>query len=483
MAYELKQELKISQKLLLTPQMQLAIRLLQLSRQELVETIREELEENPVLDERIEGEGEAPLPKEDEKNEIDWQSYIEDYDNSYKRGLDFGSKEEDDFPERAQPLETTLDEHLKEQLKLLGLSAEDTEVGEFIIGNIDGDGYLRVIDTEGMPKGMPELNYNDSCDAAIAEIATLLGVEQSRVARVLEIIQDFDPIGVGARSIVECLLIQARSLPLRDSLLETIIEDHLDTIAAKNFRGVADKLGVDVERVLSASASISELLNPVPGSGFGAGTDRVIIPDAYVSKVDEEYVVHSNDDGMPRLRISAYYRKMLSSDASVTRTEKSYVQERLRSASWLINSVNQRQRTIKKVVESIVRFQREFLDKGLSHLKPLVLRDVAEDIEMHESTVSRVTTNKYVHTPRGTFELKYFFTSGMSKSDGGDTTPEYIKEKIKGLLANEKETAPLSDQQIAGELRMLGMIVARRTVAKYREELGYMPSSKRKVRI
>ena len=483
MAYELKQELKLTQKLMLTPQLQLAIKLLQLSRQELVDMVREEVDQNPVLDEQPSVDTAVPEPpsasSETEKNEIDWESYVEHHEDfSGRRSLDFSTNtDEDSYFEKAQFSSPTLREHLLWQLRLLGLDAGDIDIGEFIIGNIDEDGYLRIVDTP--EKGS---DYEQCREAAIMEIGSSLGVEPGRVAPVLETVQQMDPVGVGGTSTIECLLLQAERLPVRDPLVIEIIKNHLGMLANKNYRAIARARRVDMDRVLGVVKVITEALNPMPGAGYGTDESRVVIPDVYVQKVEDEYVVTLNDDGLPRLKISPYYKKMLGSNGALGAETKSYVQERLRSAAWLIRSVHQRQRTIKKVVESIVGFQKDFLDKGLMHLKPIVLRDVAESIGMHESTISRVTSNKYVHTPRGIFELKYFFSTAMTRTDGSDVTAEYIKDRIKSIIDGEDPGAPLSDQRIAAIFKEQDVVVARRTVAKYREDVGYLSSSKRKSR-
>lgn len=481
MAYELKQELKLTQSLVMTPQLQLAIRLLQLSRLELVEMVREEMQTNPVLEDNAEAEPEpeeAAPPAEPEKPEVDWESYIEEQTGEVRApGIDFNEKEDDDFMGNISTSGGSLGEHLTWQLQMQGLTEDDHRLGEFILGNIDEDGYLRVID-----RG--ELSDDGIEAATIAEITRLTGFAGEDVKRVLSVVQQFDPAGVGSRNLRECLLIQARNLPVRDTVVEEVIQNHLDKLGKKNYKAIARLIGITLEELFEAVKTINKCLNPTPGAGFGSEEARAIVPDIYIHKVGEDYVITLNEDGMPKLKISPYYRQLLkgaNGNGAVQDQTRGYIQEKLRSAVWLIKSVHQRQRTIYRVVECIVKFQKEFLDKGLKYLKPLVLKDVAAEIGVHESTVSRVTSNKYVQTPRGLFELKYFFSTGMSNEDGSDVAVEYIKEKIKNIIESEDSKNPLSDKQIVDILRESGIVVARRTATKYREALGFLSSNRRKV--
>ncbi len=475
MSYELKQELKLTQRFVMTPQLQLAIKLLQMSRLELEELVKEEVQSNPVLEEVPDTGSEEP--KVDTRGpEMDWQSYLEEYSDYRDPAPNFREDQEEQFCENVpSSARDSLDKHLMWQLGMAGLSDEALRVGEFIIGNIDDDGYLRVLE-----RG--DLDDEEFKKRTVEEIARLTGSSTALVEEVLGIIQQFDPPGVGARTVSECLLHQAMLLPVRDTVVEEIIKNHLDRLAKRDYKAIAKALGVTVEDVAEAARTINKYLNPSPGSGFGADESRAIVPDVYVYKVGNDYVVALNEDGLPKLRISSYYRKLLQEGAASCGDAKGYIQEKLRSALWLIKSVHQRQRTICRVVESLVKFQRDFLDHGLKHLRPLVLRDVAEDIGVHESTVSRVTSNKYVHTPRGIFELKYFFSTAMSGADGNNVAVEYIKDKIKHIIKNEDKKNPMSDQQIADRLKEMGMSLARRTVTKYREALGFQSASRRKVR-
>lgn len=482
MAYELRQELKLTQNLVMTPQLQLAIKLLQLSRLELVEMVREEVETNPVLEDlsgpEVEAGGQEALPEKPERPEMDWEAYIEEQSQYRSGGIDFSERdEEDDFMSNLSAPGGSLPEHLMWQLRMQGLADEDFAVGEFIIGNIDEDGYLRVVE-----RGQMQPMQDDEYEAAtISEVASSAGASIEDASRVLAMIQQFDPLGAGSRTLRECLLVQARSLPVRDTVMEEVISCHLDKLARKNFKAIAKAIGVEVEEVLEAARTISRCLNPMPGSGFGEDESRAVLPDIYIHKVGEEYVISLNEDGMPKLKISPYYRELLKAGGASADQAKGYIQDKLRSAMWLIKSVHQRQRTIYKVVECIVKFQREFLDRGLKHLKPLVLKDVAVEIGMHESTVSRVTSNKYVQTPRGIFELKYFFSNGIAGEGGEAVAVEYIKEKVRKIIESEDAKNPLSDKQIAEALKESGIMVARRTATKYREALGFQSSNRRKV--
>jgi len=478
MAYELKQELRLTQKLLLTPQLQLAIKLLQLSRQELVDAVREELEQNPVLEDQGEVDGvetKTTAEAEAEKSEVEWQEYLAGVEGQKGSTLDFSQRDDDAVFESQVTRDKSLREHLSDQLGVLTLVGDvERKVAEFIIGNIDDHGYLRMIDCKD---GASETEIKD---CTVAEIAILIAVDEAIVQSALDIVQSFDPPGIGTRTTKECLCLQARRLPGENPLVEAIIIGQLENLATKNYKVMARALGVTIDEVVEAALIITGQLNPMPGSGFGTEEARVVIPDAHIERVGGEYIVSLNDAGLPRLKVSSYYRQMLGSNGKQATEVKGYVQDKFKSALWFIKSVHQRQRTLKRVVESIVKFQKEFLNKGLQYLKPMVLRDVAEDIEMHESTISRVTTNKYVQTPRGIFELKYFFSIALSDSDGGDITAEYIKQNIKAIIDGEDSKSPFSDQQIVVKLNTDGMVLARRTVAKYREELGFSSSSRRK---
>jgi RNA polymerase sigma-54 factor len=338
------------------------------------------------------------------------------------------------------------------------LDDSQKEIGVFIIGNLDEHGYLDVTDEE---------------------IASATGHPAGGVSGVLKIIQRFDPVGVAARDTRECLLLQIDFLGLKGTLVELLVSLHLHDLENKRYDHIAKALNVSGEEIQNA-LSIIQSLEPMPGRGFSEEEPIYIVPDIYVIKVGDDFEIVLNEDGLPKLRINSYYKDILSSKDQVSSNAKSYIQEKLRSAAWLIKSIHQRQRTIYKVTESIVRFQRDFFDRGIAHLKPLVLRDVAEDIQMHESTVSRVTTNKYVFTPQGILELKFFFNSSVRRVEGDDIASESVKEHIRNIIKAENKKNPYSDEEIADILKKMNIRLARRTVAKYRETLKILPSRKRR---
>ncbi len=475
MALELKQQLKLTQQLVMTPQLQQAIKLLQLSRLELVETVRQELETNPVLEEETfeiteddEKSGkekaeaskdpEEVVVKEEPPEDFDWESYIGEYSTSSPAIV------ENEYFKELPPLENrlvkkaSLDSHLMWQLRLSNFTEEERNIGSIIIGNLNTDGYLK---------------------ANVEEIAEMAGAEVEAVEKVLERIQEFDPVGVAARDLKECLMIQARNLEPRNELVEEIILNHLHDLENKNYYAISRALKRPPEEIEKAINIIMNF-DPRPGLAFNEEDVQYISPDIYVFKVDNDFVVVLNEDGLPKLKISSFYKDALKKDGNFSDFTKDYIQEKLRSASWLIKSIHQRQRTIYKVAKSIVKFQREFFEKGVTHLKPMVLRDVAEDVNMHESTISRVTTNKYMHTPQGIFELKFFFNSSINSVVGESVASESVKEMIRRIIQNENPEKPYSDKKIVELLREQNIKIARRTVAKYREIMGILPSSKRK---
>ena len=495
MAMEMRQQLKLSQQLVMTPQLQQAIKLLQLSRMELVDLVREEMLENPILEDDLEvggdkdvdptanvpdeeimvrqaeqagntelpvaenlnSEAAAPEVKADGSavNEIDWENYLDNY--SMAAPMPSYRPDSDELPSLEATLTRTesLYDHLVWQLKMSDLPQELQEIGMLILGNIDPDGYLK--------------------EPPMEDLAAELDCTLERMEEVLENIQKYDPVGVGARNLEECMLIQAMHFGQDDDLVVKMIKSHLSNLEKKNYQAIARDLKAPIEEVYEAAKVIMEF-DPRPGRQYSSDEPHYITPDVYVHKVGDKYFVVPNDDGLPKLKISSFYRAALDDSKGA----KEYIQDKLRSAQWLIRSIQQRQRTIIKVTESIIKFQRDFFDRGIAFLKPLILRDVAEDIGMHESTISRVTTNKYVHTPQGIFELKFFFNSGISRTNGEDLASQAVKSKIKGLIDEEDPRRPMSDQKIVEKLRAASIDIARRTVAKYREQLGILSSSKRK---
>lgn len=484
MALEAKLVQKLSQQLLMTPQLQQAIKLLQLGRLEYLEAIEKELLENPVLedekeptvdgtqeeqptDQQVAETSEAEDPADttvdqsvgDPSEQPVSLDYLEAAANNRDAETPRGTYDFDDRPSLEATLtkSESLYEHIIEQLRMQEITALEEFVAVHIIGNLDKNGYL--------------------CSSA-QEIATTIQQPVEVVERVIQLIQRLDPPGVAARDLKECLLIQLDNLGLKDQLEGRIVEHHLEKIEKQRPDQIAKEESVPLERVIAAVNRI-RTLEPRPGRPFNDESIRYIVPDIYVHKVGGEFVITLNEEGMPRLRVSPYYLELLKRADTENLPNRNYLTERLKAASWLIKSMHQRQSTIYRVTQSIVKFQREFFEYGIEKMKPLVLKDVAEDIGMHESTVSRVTTNKYVHTPQGVFELKFFFSNGI-RTSGGDVSSSSVKEKIKNIIAAESQEKPISDQEIVELLGKENIQIARRTVAKYRENLGIMSSSKRK---
>ncbi len=476
MALELKQQLKLSQQLIMTPQLQQAIKLLQLSRLELLETISQELETNPLLEEtqedvQTEQDSELETLTTEEspfqevqvsetniREDFDWEGYLDEYNTSTPVLVESDPNQEwPSFDSRlSEP--TTLEDHLVWQLRMTDCSEQEREIGGMIIGNLDKDGYL---------------------DATIEEIAAMAGADAETVEQVLSRVQTFDPTGVAARDLRECLLVQAKALEPIDPLVIRIIEDHLHYLETKNYAALIRSLKRSPEDV-KAAVDIILGFDPRPGSAFNKENIEYISPDIYIFKVDDEWVILLNEDGMPKLRVSPYYKDALGEGESLPTETRDYIQTKLRSAAWLIKSIHQRQRTLYRVSQSIVKLQSDFFEKGVSCLKPMVLRDIAEDVGMHESTISRVTASKYMHTPHGIFELKYFFNSSINSVVGEAVASESVKERIRHIVREEDESKPYSDQEIVEILENENICIARRTVAKYREMLGLLPSNRRK---
>ncbi|MEO8036292.1 MAG: RNA polymerase factor sigma-54 [Acidobacteriota bacterium] len=483
MALEQKLHLKLSQKLIMTPSLQQAIKLLQLSKLELQEVLNQELLENPLLeesaeeakaeeteqetaDQKTEAEDEAMTnetkeadKEKDSFDEIDYDAYFQDYiEYGYNpRGM---GEEYDEFPiENTLTRPPNLPDHLTWQLDMSDTSPLLKEIGYFIIGNIDEDGYLR---------------------ASTEEILAAGKWTAEDIESAIRTIQALDPIGVGARDLRECLLLQLRFLEVDNPLVEEIVRDHWDEFMQRKFVQIAKALAIDM-KTLEGIVEVIKHLDPKPGRKYSNERAIYVEPDVYIHKIGDDYMIVLNEDGMPKLRINGSYRAMLNSMDSKSDGETvNYIKDKIRSAVWLIKSLDQRQRTIYKVAESIVKHQREFLERGIDFLRPLVLRDVADDIQMHESTVSRVVSNKYMHTPRGLFLMKYFFHSGIDSDTGEDISSLTVKKKIQSYIDGEDTRKPLSDSKIMKILNDEGINIARRTVAKYRDELNIPSSTDRK---
>jgi len=460
---------RLSHRLILTPSLQQAIKLLPLTTLELADVLEQEVMENPLLEEQPKEDSELSVEeaareeqerqkKEDPLNEIDVDKFFEDYVEEPRRSRPL------EIPE-APPIENTLTEspdlydHLLWQLRMSVADELTVEIGEAIILNLDEDGMLR---------------------ASVAEIADMGPYAEADVERALAAVQDFDPPGIAARDIAECLRLQLKHLGLLGTPTETMLRDYMKQLQNHQYPEIARQMGLSPEEV-AHHVEVIRRLDPKPGFRYSPDKSTYILPDVFVAKEGDEYKVVLNDDGLPKLRISPTYRRMLDEKQPGSEETRSYVKDKLRSALWLLKSVDQRQRTIFKVAESIVRHQRGFLDQGISELRPLVLRDVAADIGMHESTVSRVVANKYMHTPRGVYEMRFFFHSGITSSLGEAVSSVTIKDKIRKMIEAENTAHPLSDSRIAEMLGRDGLPLARRTVAKYREEMRIPPSNLRKL--
>ncbi len=466
MALETKLLLKTTQKLVMTATLQQAIKLLPLSRLELIQKVHQEILENPFLEDVAAQEiSDTDLANEElsqetqqesEEFEVDWEAYLQDFSSSPDYTPDVGKEVRS--LEATLKSETSLAEYLLWQLSLTVHDELEKEIGTYLIGNIDDDGYLQ-------------------CQTE--EVATVLGCDEAQICAVLSVIQSFDPPGIGACNLQESLLIQLRHLEMDDSLASKIVQQCLSQLDERYFQKIAKSFGVTINEVIAAVGLI-RTLDPKPGSRFNSPRIEYITPDVVVVKVDDDYQVVLNEDGMPNLRINVLYQNVLRQNDGMQSETREYLEEKFRSAVWLMKSVEQRRQTLLRVTKSLCKFQREFLDKGLAYLKPLVLKDVADDIGMHESTVSRVTTNKYVYTPQGVFELKFFFHSGLESLEGDAMSSVSVKDIIRKAVAAEEPRKPLTDQQLMMILEAKGVKIARRTIAKYRQELRIPPASRRK---
>src|SRR6187455_1018917 len=472
MAIQQKLHTKLVQKLILTPSLQQAIKLLPMSTLELADLLNQEMVENPLLEEvpteelqpaeqqqPEKQEAQPAVEKPDSWDDADYDYFFGDYlDDGYRSRTPSEVKE-------LPPIENTLSsaaslsDHLLWQLAMQTEDEDVKEIGGAIVGNLDDDGYLV---------------------ASVEEIAAMGEWPVAEVEKALQHVQTFDPIGVAARDLQECLWLQIRHLGLEGTPTEKIVTEHLRLLQNHQVPEIARKLGISLDD-LKEHVEIIRNLDPKPGSRYNPSQSQYVIPDVYVVKAEKQYVAVLNEEGLPQLRISPVYRRLLDKGGENTDETRAYVKDKFRSALWLIKSVEQRQKTIHKVATSIINFQRDFLDHGIEYLRPLVLRDVANDIGMHESTVSRVVTNKYMHTPQGVFEMKYFFHSGISSSYGEAVSSVTIKQRIRKIIEQEDPRKPLSDSKIVSILQREGLELARRTIAKYREELKIPTSNQRKV--
>lgn len=469
MGFELN--LSQTQKLIMTPELRQAIQILQFNNVELMEFIYKQLEVNPFLEsvdnksqESSSGEEhteyeKSDFDKSDNKDEIDWKEITEKYDDlSYKAYEKTADSDEKQTFESYTSKKMSLKDHLMVQLGVSVKTNKEKRIGEFIIESLDNKGYL---------------------GCSIQDISLLLNEDVVEVERVLRLIQTFDPVGVGARNLSECLMIQLKEKGIQDKNAYIIAEQYLEEIATNKIQKIAKDLRITVSRVQSI-CDIIKMLEPKPSRGFIVDSDniRYIVPDVTIEKINGEYIIIVNDNNLPVLTISGYYQNMIKNLDD--KEANKFLSDKLNSSMWLIKSIEQRRMTLYKVVESILKFQRKFFDEGKTALKPLVLKDVAEDIGVHESTVSRATNGKYVQTPIGLFELKYFFASSLSESDGEGISSTSVKSQIQKLINEENTQKPLSDQKIAELLSAEGINISRRTVAKYRDEMRIPSSSMRR---
>jgi RNA polymerase sigma-54 factor len=476
-----RQELRLHQQLVMTPRLQMALKILQVSTLELEQFLKLELDQNPLLErveeeEEAEGEketgereqaqesqsasAEAPAKAADEpappakteaqdeakpSEDLDWDDYLDDvYSHAYGQNLE---RDEDERFERVPVAITTFGDALKHQLHMECADEAVVGVAEYIIDELDGSGFL----------------YDD-----LETIAATLKVDVALVEKALAVVQSLDPPGIAARDLRECLLLQLRRKGLGDTVASRLVSECFDELAAKKTDQARRKLGVSLDELRAAIVEIRRL-DLKPRTDPAQDDAGYITPDLLVEDVDGRYIVLLNDQDVPRVRISPTYRVMLETNANAD--ERDFISKKLKAARWIVQSVENRRRTMVKVMESILRAQRGFFDKGEAAMKPLTLQQVADDVGMHESTVSRVTRGKYVQTPRGTFELKYFFWSGVPTSDGQEVASEAVRSAIRDIIRKEDKRKPLSDQKIADELRRMGFHISRRAVAKYRDQM------------
>ncbi len=456
---EMKIQLKLAQRqqLVMTPRLQQALRLLQLPTLELELELKAEMQTNPLLE--FEEDDEEPDRQQEEGGDEPQAGNLDSWSDVFNDGFEMQYKEQEELPEefveRVPISRLSAGENLLRQLRMSAADPELLAIGEYLIGSLDDRGFLTI---------------------GLDEIQNVFQVGEARALAALRLVQSLDPPGIAARDLPECLLLQLAARGEEDSLVAQIIREHFPELMQRKYQEIARKLKLTVDDVQEAARSIGEL-DPKPGLELSSEEPQYIIPDLVVEEVEGEYVIYLNDRHLPRLRIADNYKEYL---VSASRDTKDYVQGKLNQAQWLIRTVEQRRATMVKVMAAIIEEQREFFDKGPQALRPLTLQQVASKIGMHESTVSRVTNNKTVQTPRGIFRLKYFFSSSLSTEDGDEVSAKAAKSRIQEIVAKEDPKHPLSDQKIADILREEGLMIARRTVAKYREQLSVLPARLRK---
>lgn len=481
MALELRQQLKLAQKLVMTQQLRQAIKLLQLNRLELSNALQAELEQNPALEEDFtiqeersnlqslsaveevggisqETDFTEPVKATETIPETNWEDYANNFDDNFSFSHETPAA---DAPSQFDFISQKpgLSAYLQWQLAHSDLDPEERDIAFFIVGNLNRYGFLEV--------DLPEIMEETGCDQDSAEY-------------ILEVIQDLDPPGIAARNVGESLFLQLERKGMGKSLAAEIVLHHLDHLQTGNHAAIARATGRKKPEVQKAIDFITTELSPYPGLPYTEESTNYIVPDIYVKKIDGEYVVRLNDDDLPHLKLSSQYQELLQNSTDIQKDSRAYIKEKLKDAEWFLKSLQQRQRTILKVMESILRFQHDFFEYGPTRLKPLILRDVAEDIEMHESTISRVTSNKYVHTPQGIYELKYFFSTSIPREGEDPMAAESIREEIRKLIKDEDPRKPLSDDAISKKLAVANIQLARRTVAKYREQMKILPVKHRR---
>jgi RNA polymerase sigma-54 factor len=471
----LSQEVRMKQEMKVNPRLYQAMDLLYMPLLDLQQHLKQELVANPFLDLVEPGEDGDLLEeeKDDEldEDEIDWEEILLD-------GFDAGGRqaeyEEKEFYRPTPSTSEDLWDHLREQLQLLRLSPRELLLGEEVIGNIDRDGFL----TCSVEELVESLNaFLDEPENPAWEDTPPYTLEDGR--RALEVVQGFDPPGVGARDLRECLLLQLRAREEQDTLAYRIVRDHFEELVNHRWSELSKEHGISAKEVQAAADQISKL-DPKPGLKHADMRDNYVTPDLIVEKIGGEYYVFHNDTSLPRLRLSRAYREVAKDKSKFQGDNKAFISKKLNSAQWMIQAIEQRRQTMLKVMNFIVDRQREFFEKGVEHLRPLTLREVAEHIDMHESTVSRVTNEKYAQTPRGVLPLKFFFSSGLSTDYGEDVSARGVRAKIKKLVEEEDPHDPLTDQSIVDKLKEDGVQIARRTVAKYRDQLGILSARMRK---
>ncbi len=484
MALELRQQLKLAQKLVMTPQLRQAIKLLQLNRLELSHALQAEIEQNPALEEDFSiaettenpysltstTENNGPSDKEfdvtekagtssDQMAEINWEDYSNNFDNS-----NFSFSRETPAADAPSQFDFISEKpglmaYLQWQLAHSELDETEWDIALYIAGNLNRYGFLEI--------SLEDVMEATSCDHDSAEY-------------ILEVIQDLDPPGIAARNVSESLFLQLERLDMGNSLAAEIVTKHLPLLENRNYKALCRVTGKKKNDILKAIEFITSELTPYPGLPYSNDDTNYIVPDVYVKKIDGKYVIYLNDDDLPKLKLSNDYIDLLHNMEAMPKESRSYIQEKLKSAEWFIKSIQQRQRTIYRVMESILKFQYDFFENGPAHLRPLILRDVAEDIEMHESTISRVTSNKYTHTPQGIYELKYFFSTAIPRDGEEALAAESIKTRIRKMINDEDKQKPLSDNAISQMLEKDNIQIARRTVAKYREQMKIPPVKHRR---